>query len=80
MPSVAERLTKIETKLDYITQQLDDISKNHLPHIWQRLEALEKCNAVNKSWARFIKPLVLCFISAGFGGLLTYFIFKVCGA
>ena len=80
MPTVQERLAKIETQLNYIAKTLDEITKNHLPHIYERLEGLEKCVAVNKSWTRFLGPVVSGILGAGGGGLVVYLVMRVCGA
>jgi len=77
MPSVQERLATIEAKLDYICKNIEEISHNHLPHIYERLEALEKCNAVNRSWTRFVKPIVTGAIVSAISVLLTYSFVKI---
>jgi hypothetical protein len=78
MPTVQERLATIETKLDYICKNIEEISTNHLPHIYKRLEALEKCNAVNKSWTRFAKPILTGVAVSAISVVLTYFFTKIC--
>ena len=78
MPTVQERLATIETKLDYICKNIEEINTNHLPHIYKRLEALEKCNAVNRSWTRFAKPIVSSAIVSAISVLLTYYFTKLC--
>ncbi|MGD0643765.1 MAG: hypothetical protein ABSA75_02550 [Candidatus Bathyarchaeia archaeon] len=78
MPTVQERLATIETKQDYIIKQLDLIITNHLPHIYTRLEQLEKCKAVDGSWIRFVKPVLISLISSALSVGLTYYFLKIC--
>jgi hypothetical protein len=78
MPTVQERLATIETKQDYIIKQLDTIVTNHLPHIYKRLENLEKCKEVDTSWIRFVKPVLISLISSALSVGLTYYFLKIC--
>jgi len=78
MPTVQERLATIETKQDYIIKQLDLIVTNHLPHIYTRLEQLENCKAVDRSWIRFAKPILISLISSALSVGLTYYFLKIC--
>ena len=78
MPTVQERLATIEAKQDYIIKQLDLVVTNNLPHIYRRLEAMEQCNAVNRSWTRFSKPIITGIIISLASVLATYYWLKVC--
>jgi hypothetical protein len=78
MPTVQERLATIETKLDYVCRNIEEIKNNHLRHIYLRLEALEKCSAVNRSWTRFAKPIVTGAAVSAISILLTYYFVKLC--
>ena len=78
MPTIQERLATIETKQDYIIKQLDLIVANHLPHIYKRLEQLENCKAVDRSWIRFVKPVLISLLSSALSIGLTYYFLKIC--
>ena len=78
MPTIQERLATIETKQDYIIKQLDTIVTNHLPHIYKRLEQLENCKAIDGSWIRFAKPLLISLVSSALSEVLTYYFLKIC--
>ena len=79
MPTIQERLAAIETKIDFIRASVSAIENNHLPHIYERLDALESCNAVNKSWTRFAKPIFTGVLIIAVSSGLTYFWVKLCG-
>ena len=78
MPTIQERLATIETKQDYIIKQLDIIVTNHLPHIYKRLEQLENCKAIDGSWIRIAKPVLISLISSALSIALTYYFLKIC--
>ena len=71
---IIARVAVVETKINFITQEITDIKNNHLKHIYEKIECIiKKMSTQRPSWS---VAWIITFLSSATVGLLVLLIKK----